>query len=338
MRPRVFLALLGAFMLALMASLPAGAAAPVRVGIAYDGSGPGDNSFNDLARAGALEAKAEYSLKLFEAAPTLRSGRELNRQSLLTSLAKRSSLVVAVGFLYEEAVGTVAGSNPRSNFALIDSEGAGGDNLLVATFAESEGSFLVGAAAAMKSDKFSFGFIGGVDIPVIDEFEEGYIAGVKYVENAAQVDVAYVSTWPDFGGFNDPEGAYAIAMGMYESGIDVIFHAAGNSGIGLFQAARDYSAASSTHVWAIGVDVDQYNQVGEDLKPFILTSMLKRVDVATYDIIRSQVEGTFTGGQQVWDLEANGVGYATSGGFLNHYVSALTAIEDGIKLGTIDVP
>lgn len=337
MRPRVILALVGAVVLALLASFPAGAAAPVRVGIAYDGSGPGDAGYNDLARAGALQAQAEYGVKLFEAAPTLPSGKEISRQSLLTSLAKRSNLVVAVGFLYEEAVGVVASRNPRTNVALIDSERPGGGNLLVATFAESEGSFLVGAAAAMQSDKLMFGFIGGVPIPVVLEFEEGYVAGLEYVDEQAGVYEDYVSMPPDFSGFNDPGGAYEIAMEMYASGIDVIFHAAGNSGIGLFEAARDFSTPDHK-VWAIGVDVDQYAQVGDDLKPFILTSMLKRVDVATYDIIRSQVEGTFTGGQRVWDLKANGVGYATSGGFLNNYVNALTDIEEKIKSGDIQVP
>jgi basic membrane protein A len=333
MRPRVFFALVAAFALALIASFPAGAAAPVKriVGIAYDGSGPGDAGYNDLARAGALQAQADFGVKLFEVS----SG---NRQTRLASLAKRSNLVVAVGFLYENSVENAATGYPKTNFALIDSERLGAANLLVATFAEREGSFLVGAAAALKSDELSFGFIGGVPIPVVFEFEEGYIAGVRHVEETADVVVAYVSTLEDFTGFNDPEGAYAIAMGMYESGIDVIFHAAGNSGIGLFEAARDYSVANSTHVWAIGADVDQYAQVGEDLKPFILTSMLKRVDVATYDIIQSQVEGTFLGGEKVWDLRAGGVGYATSGGFLAEHLGDLAAIEAGIKNGTILVP
>jgi basic membrane protein A len=125
---------------------------------------------------------------------------------------------------------------------------------------------------------------------------------------------------------------------MYQAGADVVYHAAGGSGSGLFEAAKSYSTANNTHVWAIGVDSDQYLTAPADQQPYILTSMLKRVDVAVFETIKAYVNGQFKGGYRTFDLKANGVGYATSGGFVDDIKSQLEDLKQQIIDGTIKVP
>jgi basic membrane protein A len=316
------------------AALPVGAAPPTKVSAAYDAAGLGDLSFNDLVHEGAVQAENDFGIKLFEMEQVKRNGMLIDQETMLTRLAKRSDLVIAVGFTYGGAAELAAASNPDTNFAIIDWAPAEPLlNLLGTTTAANEGSFLVGAAAALKLESTAgqFGFIGGADFPVILEFEAGFVAGIDYIDPTASVTV-------DFSGFNDPERAYEIATDMYESGIEVIYQAAGGSAIGVFDAALDYTEESGEHVWVIGVDTDQYRQVADDIKPHILTSMIKRIDVITYDIIKSQALGTFTGGHEHWDLSRNGVDYATSGGFIDDYVPTLEVIKQDIIDEDISVP
>jgi len=205
-------------------------------------------------------------------------------------------------------------------------------------FAENEGAYLVGAAAALKSKTNHIGFIGGVSIDLIKKFQAGFDAGAKSINPSIMIDHTYITQPPDFGGFNDPAKAQVIAQGMYQGGADVVYHAAGGSGAGLFKAAEDYSNSSNTHVWAEGTDSDQYVSAPPDEQPFILTSNLKRVDVAVYDTIRDFVQGKFTGGIKTFDLKAGGVGYATSGGFVDDIKAQLDGIAEQIKSGAIQVP
>ena len=160
------------------------------------------------------------------------------------------------------------------------------------TFAEQQGSFLVGAAAAMKSETGHIGFIGGVENDLIKKFEAGYLAGAKQVNPDITVDVKYISQPPDFSGFNDPAKGKEIAAAMYQGGADIVYAAAGGSGLGMFQAAKEYSDANNTEVCGIGVDSDQILTVGADLEPYVMTSMLKRVDVAVYNTIADYLEGS----------------------------------------------
>ncbi len=149
----------------------------------------------------------------------------------------------------------------------------------------------------------------------------------------------YITEPPDFDGFNDPASGKVIAQSMFEGGADVVYHAAGGSGSGLFQAAKEYSEAQGTKVWAIGVDSDQYLTAGDDVKDYILTSMLKRVDVAVYNTIEAQVNGTFASGAQVFDLSVDGVGYSTSGGFVDDIVvGEIDDYKQQIIDGAIEVP
>lgn len=323
--------------------------ADITVGLVYDIGGRGDLSFNDSAAAGLDQAVQEFGVQVQELEPN-QGGT--NRAELLDLLASQgTNLIVGVGFLFAETVCAAGAKYADVNFGDIDGfinkdtancPGAhdltADDNVASLMFAEEQGSFLVGAAAALKSTTGHVGFIGGVDIDLIHKFEAGFVAGATQINPDITVDIKYITQPPDFGGFNDPAKAKEIAASMFEGGADVVYHAAGGSGLGLFEAAKEYSDSSGTHVWAIGVDSDQYQTAPADLQPYILTSMLKRVDVAVYETIKSQVEGTFTGGYATFDLARDGVGYATSGGFLDDIASQLEDLKAQIIDGTITVP
>ncbi len=311
----------------------------VAVGLVYDIGGRGDLSFNDAAAAGLDQAEAEFDLDTTELEPS--EGGE-NRDELLRLVSGEGvDLVFAVGFAFEEGLGSTAPDFPDVNYGLIDGflpDLDADSNVVALGFAEHEGSFLVGAAAALKTETNRVGFIGGVEIPLIERFEAGFIAGVEAVDPDIEIDRAYISQPPDFSGFTDPAAGREIATGMYGNGADIVYHAAGGSGAGLFEAAREHSESTGDKVWAIGVDSDQYLTADEELQEYILTSMLKRVDVAVYETIVAQVEGRFEGGYRAFDLETDGVGYATSGGFIDDIVDELEELKAQVIAGDIVVP
>ena len=148
----------------------------------------------------------------------------------------------------------------------------------------------------------------------------------------------YATVTPDFSGFNLPDKGKEIALAQYEAGADIIYHAAGGTGAGLFEAAKEVSESTGSKVWAIGVDADQYNTVSAELQPYILTSMLKKVDTAVYLTIKAIVDGTFAGGVSVFDLSVDGVGYSTSGGYVDDIASQLDDFKAQIVSGAITVP
>jgi basic membrane protein A len=308
----------------------------VAVGLVYDLGGRGDQSFNDAAGAGLDQAKDEFGIEAEELTPD--EGGE-NREELMRLLADNGNdLIFGIGFLFGDSITATAPDYPDATFAIIDSV-VEADNVASLVFAEEQGSFLVGAAAALKSTSGHIGFIGGVETDLIKKFEAGYIAGAEQINPDIVVDVAYISQPPDFSGFNDPAKAKEIAAGQYGAGADVIYHAAGGSGGGLFEAAKEASEAGGSQMWAIGVDSDQYNIVDESLQPYILTSMLKKVDVAVYETIAAVVNGEEVGGQvKVFDLEAGGVDYATSGGFVDDIADQLEDLKQQIIDGDITVP
>jgi basic membrane protein A len=206
--------------------------------------------------------------------------------------------------------------------------------------AEEQGSFLMGAAAALKSQTGTVGFIGGVQVPLIEKFQAGFEAGALAVNPDIEIlPAVYLTQVPDFTGFNDPVKGKEAALALYGQGADVIFHAAGGSGLGLFEAADELSTDDS-FLWAIGVDSDQYNQVSDkpELQEHILTSMLKRVDVAVAKAITDFLEGNFTPGATRLGLAEGGVGYATSGGFVDDIAAQLDDYAAQIIDGTIVVP
>ncbi len=307
----------------------------VTAALVFDIGGRGDQSFNDSAAAGLDRAAEFLRVNTTEASPNPDGS---NRAELLQLSADGADLVIGVGFLFGESITEVAANNPDTYFGIIDSAPDGTDNLAGLVFAEHEGSFLVGAAAALKSTSGIVGFIGGVDIPLIRRFHAGFEAGVYAVDPNIQILDAYVTEPPDFDGWSQPAEGKIIAQSMYESGADVIYHAAGGTGAGLFEAAKEFSEAGGSKVWAIGVDSDQYFTSAEEVRPYILSSMLKRVDVAVYTAIERVVNGTFTGGVTVFDLAANGVGYSISGGFINDIIPDLEAFKQAIIRGDIVVP
>ena len=317
-----------------------GEASDIRVGMIYDIGGRGDLSFNDSAAAGLDRAKEEFGVEAKELEPD--EGGE-NREELLRLLSEEQyDLVFGVGFLFADAIKAASADFPEVNYGLIDGSFEGieeSENVASLTFAEHEGSFLVGAAAALKSQTGKIGFIGGVEIDLIKKFEAGYVAGAKHVNPDIEVDVKYISQPPDFSGFNDPAKGKEIASAQFAAGADVVYHAAGGSGQGLFEAAKEASDGGTKH-WAIGVDSDQYNIVDDDLKEFILTSMLKKIDVAVFETIKAKAEGEEVGGETtVFDLAADGVGYSTSGDHLSQEViDQLEDLKQQIIDGEIEVP
>jgi basic membrane protein A and related proteins len=309
----------------------------VSVGMAYDLGGRGDQSFNDAAGAGLDQAAEEIGVDADELEPE--EGGE-NREELLQLLCDQGKeLIIAVGFLYSESVGAVAENCPDSTFAIVDDATNDLPNLANLVFAEEQGSFLVGAAAALTTETNHVGFIGGVNIELIQKFQAGFEAGVAAIDPSITVDVSYLTEPPNFDGFNDPARGKEVAAGMYADGADVIYAAAGGSGGGVFEAAVE-ARDGGDMVWAIGVDSDQYNTADPAVQDVILTSMLKRVDVAVYNTIEAFANDEEVGGQTtVFDLSVDGVGYATSGDFLSEdTIAQLEDLKAQIVAGDIEVP
>jgi basic membrane protein A len=302
------------------------------VGLLFDVTGRGDKSFNDAAAAGLDQAVGEFGINASESTPTGDADRAERLEGLVS---QDNGLVIGVGFLWGDALTAGATAHPDVCFAIVDSV-VDAPNVASLVFAEEQGSFLVGAAAALKSQTGTVGFIGGVENDLIKKFEAGFAAGAAAANPDIEVLVNYISQPPDFSGFNDPAKGKEIAASQYESGADVIYSAAGGSGLGAFEAARE--AGAPGEVWAIGVDSDQYNLVSPDLQPYILTSMLKRVEVAVYETVSAWNAGSFAGGVQVFDLAADGVGYSTTGGFVDDIAADLDAYAEQIISGEIEVP
>ena len=311
------------------------AAEELRVGLAYDTGGRGDRSFNDSAYTGAAEAVDALGGELQELSP---NDDASNRAQLLTQLAEEGfNPVIAVGFNYDDVIAEVAPQFPDTTFAQVDgsnADGAKGENVTGLIFAEEQGSFLAGVAAALKSESGRVGFVGGVESPLIEKFEAGYVAGAQAVNPQITVDRQYISPAGDFSGFNDPARGQIVAQGMYDGGADIVYHAAGGSGLGVFQAA----AASGNR--AIGVDSDQYLTVSDPaLQAVIMTSMLKRVDNAVEGFINDYAEGNVQGATDVLnDLSTEGIDLATSGGFIDDIQSEIDQYKQQIIDGTVTVP
>lgn len=310
----------------------AGGGEKLKVGMAYDVGGRGDQSFNDAAAKGLDKAKSELGVQGQEAAATNGEPESAREERLQQLIDAGYTNIVAVGFAYAPSVKKVAAENKDVKFALVDSTDAAGPNIENITFAENEGSFLVGAAAALKTKTNVIGFVGGVETPLIKKFEVGYIAGAKAVNPKIEVKVKYLTQPPDFSGFSSVDKGKAAAEGMYQQGADIVYHAAGGSGGGVFQAAK---AAGKL---AIGVDSDQALTADPSVRDVILTSMIKRVDVGVFDFIKSVKDGNFKAGEKVFDLKAGGVDYATTGGKIDDIKDKLDAYKQKIISGEIKVP
>ncbi|WP_292607911.1 BMP family ABC transporter substrate-binding protein [Nocardioides sp. REDSEA-S30_B4] len=304
----------------------------IKVGMAYDVGGRGDQSFNDSAAAGLDQAIDEFGMESQESEAEDGEAESAREERLRTFADAGYDPIIAVGFAYAASIGKVAEEYPDVHFAIIDDSSVEADNVASLVFAEEQGSFLVGAAAALKTETDQIGFVGGVETPLIQKFEAGYVAGAESVNPDIEVDVTYLTQVPDFSGFADPAKGKTAAEGMFDNGADIVYHAAGGSGGGVFEAA------SESGNWAIGVDSDQYNTADPSVQDSILTSMLKNVNVAVYEYLSQVNDGDFPSGVTTYDLEVDGVGYSTSGGFVDDIVEQLDELKQQIIDGEISVP
>ena len=315
-------------------------ASGLKVGMAYDIGGRGDRSFNDSAAAGLEKAISDLGLvqaNTRELAAQPNESEDAAATRLRQLVTDGFNPIIAVGFKYANAVQTVATENPTVRFAIVDDDTVELPNVTPLVFAEEQGSFLVGAAAAMKTQTCQIGFVGGVETPLIQKFEAGYLAGAKAVAPDIQVDVDYISPAGDFTGFNDSARGTEVARGQLDAGADIVYHAAGASGQGVFEAVEAANTPDAPKE-AIGVDSDQYNTVQPPLNEVIMTSMLKRVDVAVFNFINADAAGNVGVLPQAFDLSVDGVGYTTSGGKIDDITGDLDAYKAAIISGQIDVP
>jgi basic membrane protein A and related proteins len=315
-------------------------ASALKVGVAYDIGGRGDRSFNDAAAAGLERAISDLGLpkastQELSAAPNESEDAAATRLRQLVTGGFNP--IIAVGFKYASATQTVAAENPNVQFAIVDDNTVDLPNVTPLVFAEEQGSFLVGAAAALKTTTCHIGFVGGVETPLIQKFQAGYVAGAKAVAPDVQVDTAYLTPAGDFTGFNDPAKATEVARGQLDGGADIVYHASGASGKGVFEAVSAANTANAEK-WAIGVDSDQALTADPPTNDRILTSMLKRVDVAVFDYINAAAAGNTTTLPAIFDLKVDGVGYATTGDHLTDVTQQLDAYKAAIINGQISVP
>jgi basic membrane protein A and related proteins len=287
--------------------------------VIFDMGGKFDKSFNEAAYNGAEKFKAETGIDYLEFEVT----NESQRDQALRRMAQRADIVVAVGFAFTTPLETVAAEFPDKKFVIIDSV-VEKPNVRSVVFKEHEGSFLVGLAAALASKNGKVGFVGGMDIPLIRNFAFGYEQGVKHVNPEAEVIVNYTGTTP--AAWNDPARGGELAIGQFGQGADVVYAAAGATGLGVLQAAADKGQLS------IGVDSNQNH-----LHPgSVLTSMLKRVDVAVYDAFASAKAGTWQPGVQSLGLKEEGVGYALDDNNRQVLTPEMQAKIDAAKQAIID--
>ncbi len=311
-------------------AVASGPGAHVRIGLVFDVGGRGDKSFNDAAYAGLLRAQRELGI----AAEFLEPASSEDREAAMRLFAARGfDLVVGVGFIFSSDVDRVARDFPRVHFACIDyappPEGAP-PNVAGLAFHEEEGSFLVGAVAGLMSKTHHVGFVGGMAGPLIRKFEAGFEAGAHAVCPDCVMHSAYVGTTPD--AFKDPAKGKALAIAEMAAGADVLYHASGATGHGVFEAAHD------ARRMAIGVDSDQYAEMPDT----IVTSMVKRADVTVFDTIRAVAAGRFEGGMHVFGVKDGAIDYVHEGPHAAllppEVVARVEALRQDIAAGRVRVP
>lgn len=275
----------------------------LKVGLVFDVGGRGDKSFNDSAYEGLQRAIKDFNIEAQYIEPGEGSDREA---ALRLFAAEKYDLIISVGFIFTDDITNVAKEYPDRKFADVDyvvlSDKDGKlipppANIAALKFKEEEGSFLVGSLSALKTKTNKIGFIGGMDIPLIHKFESGFKQGAKYVNPNIDVIANYAGVTG--AAFKDPAKGKELALSQFGNNVDIIYHASGSTGLGLFEAAR------SLNKLAIGVDSDQYPEA----PGFILSSMVKKVDNAVYQIIKETKENKFVSGVKTFGLKEDGVAY-----------------------------
>lgn len=301
-----------------------------------DTSGIDDKSFNQATWEGVKQFAEEHGLKQGDGGfDYLQSNSDSDYTTNLNQLARRDfSLIFGAGFSIASALEEIAAQQTDTKFTIIDSVIEGKDNVASVLFKEHEGSFLAGVAAAMTSKTGTVGFIGGMESEVITRFEVGFREGVKAVNPDAKVEVQYVGSWVDSAKANN------IANLMYSNGADVIMHAAGGAGNGLFTAAKDLKEKdANANVWVIGVDSDQYAEGETPNGNVTLTSMIKNLQTAVNDVATKAKDGNFPGGEVItYGIKENGVYLSENGGMTDEVKKAVAEYTEKIKSGEITVP
>jgi basic membrane protein A len=308
-----------------------GKASNFKVGMVTDTGGVDDKSFNQSAWEGLTKFGKDNGLKENEGYRYLQSEKEADYIPNLTKFAESNyNLTFGIGFLMADAVGKVADQFPKNQFAIVDMV-VDKKNVTSITFKENEGSFLMGVVAALTTKTNKVGFIGGVESDLIKKFQYGFIAGVKSVNP----DIEVVSQYA--GDFNAASKGTQLASTMYGQGVDVIYHAAGGTGNGVFTEAKNRKKKGET-VWVIGVDRDQHQEgMPENVT---LTSMVKRVDVAVEEVAKEAMEGTLKGGSiKEFGLKEEGVGIApTTDNVSKEALAKVDEYKQKILNGEIKVP
>lgn len=319
----------------------------LKVGLSTDEGGLNDKSFNQSADTGIKKAQSEFGVDYKAVESKTKDDYEPNLGALVD---ENCDLIFGIGYQMHDAIDNEAKQHSDKKFAIVD-EQVKEPNVESILFKENEGSFLVGVIAGKMTKTNKVGFIGGKNTALIEKFETGFAAGVKAVnpeaakcltasnENSLGKEVKYADS------FADSNKGYELAKQLYADGCDVVFHAAGGVGLGLFKAASEIKKSGKA-VWAIGVDMDQAESVTDKAgKPIyadvILTSMVKRVDTGTYNAVKDLVNNNFQGGKVVeFGLKEDGVGVAPSStkNTPKAVLDLVNKYSDSIKAGTIKVP
>ncbi|MEL6998344.1 MAG: BMP family ABC transporter substrate-binding protein [Pseudomonadota bacterium] len=316
--------LLGAAAAALIATTAF--AADFKPAVVFDMGGKFDKSFNEGVWNGVKKFMDETGVEVMEFEVTNETQRE---QAMRRMVQRGATLVLGVGFAQADAIAAVAADNPDVQFSIIDVSWLDAPNLRQYAFKEHEGSYMVGVAAALASKTGKVGFVGGMDIPLIRKFACGYVQGVKSV--GADIEVFQNMTGTTPSAWNDPAKGSELTQGQIDRGADVVYHAAGGTGAGVIQAAADAGKL------AIGVDSNQNGMAPGS----VLTSMLKRVDVAAYETMKDAADGNFTAGVKILGAAEGGVDWALDDNNAELVDDAMkTAVEAaraGIVSGDIQV-
>ncbi|MCR2820658.1 BMP family lipoprotein [Lederbergia panacisoli] len=306
-----------------------------------DEGGVDDKSFNQSAWEGLVAYGEDNNLEKGKNGYNYyQSKNEADFSTNLNAAVRdKFDIIYGVGFKLTDAIAKIADQRKDNHFVIVDAVVPDKDNVASLTFKEHEGSYLVGVVAGLTTKSNKIGFIGGIESDLINKFAAGFQAGVKEVNPNAKVEMQFAGT------FTDSSKAQAIAAAQYSSGVDIIYHAAGGAGLGVFTEAKNLKQKDPNRdIWVIGVDRDQHPEgdvkIGDKTDNITLTSMVKRVDVAVQDVTTKAKDGNFPGGEIVeYGMEENGIKISDSKEHLTDEVlTKVTEYEGKIKNGDVTVP
>lgn len=305
-----------------------------RVAVAYGVGGRGDRGINDSAFEGMTKVIETYDARCIED-EAVDGESDTVREERVRRMAGSSDIVIAVGPEYSEPVNKVAPDFPKVHFGIIDGDDTDDEpnpNVAYLRFAEDEGSYVVGAAAALKSKTGTVGFIGGVHDERTRRYEEGFRRGAQVVTPDVNVLVTYLKETADQEKTPDDLSPTEAAAELFDRDADIVYQVAAGTGSGVFNAAVDAEG------WAIGSEYDQYQTANEDQRTRILTSMVKRADTVCFDFVRRVERREAPSGVITYGLKADGVDYATSGGYVKNLTDRLDSLAAPVASGEVTIP